>query len=166
MPDHAGTTAPTAGEADEISASWRNSLFGLGTALCFAISPVFIRVGLAYLPSPLLGVTSGIVMTTAIYAIVLLIRWRRPVPQGAISWDAIFFMTLAGASVGLGTWARWVALDMISVAVVIALGRLNVPIVLLLAPLLVGRQQERVTARLWLGAGLIIAGSAILNFYS
>jgi uncharacterized membrane protein len=55
---------------------------------------------------------------------------------------------------------------MAPVAVVLALGRLNVPVVLLLSPLLVGRKQERVTARIWLGAGLIVAGSLILNLYS
>ena len=55
---------------------------------------------------------------------------------------------------------------MAPIAVVIALGRLNVPVVILLSPLLVGRLQERVTARLWLGAALIIIGSLILNFYA
>jgi uncharacterized membrane protein len=78
----------------------------------------------------------------------------------------MFFQLVAAVFVGLSTWARWIALDMAPIAVVIALGRLNVPVVILLSPLLVGRLQERVTARLWLGAALIIIGSLILNFYA
>ena len=61
---------------------------------------------------------------------------------------------------------RWIALNTAPVAVVLALGRLNVPVVILLSPLLVGRLQERVTTRVWLGAALIITGSLILNYYA
>ena len=68
--------------------------------------------------------------------------------------------------VGLSTWARWIALTMAPVAVVMILGRMNVPVVIFLAPLLVGRQVERVTIRVWLGAALIIAGAVLLNLYS
>lgn len=91
---------------------------------------------------------------------------RKQIRQGSIPWDAWLFQGVAGAFVGLSTWARWVALDMAPVAVVMALGRTNVPVVLLLAPLLVGRQAERVTARVWLGAALIVAGAVILNLYA
>jgi uncharacterized membrane protein len=48
---------------------------------------------------------------------------------------------------------------------VLALGRLNVPVVILLSPILVGKAQENVTVRVWIGAILIVAGSLILNFY-
>jgi hypothetical protein len=33
------------------------SLFGLGTAACWSVSPLLIRVGLDRLPNPTLGVT-------------------------------------------------------------------------------------------------------------
>jgi uncharacterized membrane protein len=45
---------------------------------------------------------------------------------------------------------------------VLAMNLLAVPVVLLLAPLFVGRQFERVTARIWVGAGLVVAGSVVL----
>ena len=45
------------------------------------------------------------------------------------------------------------------------LGRLNVPVVILLTPLLVGRAAENVTLRVWAGAVLIVAGSLVLNFF-
>jgi drug/metabolite transporter (DMT)-like permease len=141
----------------------RNSLFGLATAVCFSMSSIFIRNGLKDLDSPLLGVTVGMVVTAIAYGIILVAR-RKPLHTEAISTDAIVFQLAAGVLVGLATWARWVALDLAPVAVVLGLGRLNVPVVIFLSPLVVGRKQERVTSRVWLGAGLIVAGSLILNF--
>jgi uncharacterized membrane protein len=152
-------------DADTIHVSWRNSLFGIGTAVCFAVSAIFIRGGLEGLPSPLLGVTVGMVITAISYGVLLLFR-RRQVQQGTIPKDALLFQVAAGAAVGLSTWARWIALTMAPVAVVMTLGRMNVPVVLLLAPLLVGRKAERVTIRVWLGAALIIAGAVLLTLYS
>ena len=148
-----------------ITVTWRRSLFGLGTAVCFASSAIFIRAGLADLPSPLLGVTVGMVVTASAYGIILFFR-RGQTRLGPISRDAMFFQLTAAVLIGLSTWARWIALDMAPIAVVLALGRLNVPVVILLTPLLVGYQQERVTARVWLGAALIIIGTLILNFYA
>lgn len=144
-------------------ASWSDSIFGLGTAVCFAASAVFIRAGLAELASPLLGVTVGMVISTAAYGLVLFFR-RDQAARGSILRATMIFQVLAGVFVGLATWMRWVALDMAPVGVVMSLGRLNVPVVLLVAPLLVGRQHEQVTARIWLGAILTIAGSLLLIF--
>ncbi len=152
-------------DPDSIEVTWRNSLFGLGTAVCFAVSSIFIRYGLEGLPSPLLGVSVGMVITAVAYGLALLFR-RKQVRQGSISRDAWLYQVMAGVVVGLATWARWVALDMAPVAVVMALGRTNVPVVIFLAPLLVGRHAERVTPRVWLGAALIVAGAVILNLYA
>lgn len=49
--------------------TWRNSLYGLGTAVCFSISPIFIRGGLEQLPSPLLGVTVGMSFSALAYGL-------------------------------------------------------------------------------------------------
>jgi uncharacterized membrane protein len=105
------------------------------------------------------------VLTAGVYGIVLLLR-RQQIHQGPIPQDAVLFQLGAGVLVGLSTWARWIALDLAPVAVVLSLGRLNVPVVIWLSPLLVGRKQERVTAWVWLGASLIVAGSVLLNLYS
>ncbi len=156
---------PEAQDSETIKVTWQNSLFGIGTAICFAISAIFIRNGLQDLPSPLLGVTIGMVITAIAYGALLLFR-RKQIRQGPIPRDAWLFQIAAGVFVGLATWARWIALDMTAVAVVMALGRANVPVVIFLAPLLVGRKLERVTVRVWLGAGLIIAGAVLLNLYS
>lgn len=170
----ASESAPTVG------AGWRDALFGLGAALCWSISPIFVRHGLKRVASPLLGVTVGMITCVAAYGVALLFRRRhafRPSP-GAAFWqsperarsvpiprDALLFQLLAGVLVGLSTWARWIALDLAPVGVVVALGRLSVPVVLVLAPLIVGQHLERVTLRLWLGAALIISGSLLLIMY-
>jgi uncharacterized membrane protein len=141
--------------------TWRDSLFGLGTALCFAISPIFIRGGLEDLPSPLLGVTVSMGVCALAYGVGLLFRPRKAQSE-PISRDAWLFQIAAAAFVGVSTWMRWIALDMAPVGVVIALGRLNVPVVILLSPFLVGKSQENVTISVWIGAGLIVAGSIVL----
>jgi drug/metabolite transporter (DMT)-like permease len=146
--------------------TWRDSLFGLGTALCFAISPIFIRGGLEDLPSPLLGVTVGMGVSALAYGVGLLYRSqsvrRHKTQSEPISRDAWLFQVAAAAFVGISTWMRWIALDMAPVGVVIALGRLNVPVVILLSPFLVGKSQENMTIKVWIGATLIVAGSLVL----
>ena len=150
--------------AEASGRQWIDSLYGLGVAVCFSISPIFIRGGLKYLDSPLLGVTIGMSFSALAYGIILLFR-RASLLQGSLTTDAIIFQLLASVFTGLSTWTRWIALDKAAVGVVLALGRLNVPVVLILAPILVGKAQENVTLRVWLGAALIIAGSLILNFF-
>jgi drug/metabolite transporter (DMT)-like permease len=144
--------------------AWHDSIFGLGTALCFAISPIFIRGGLAELPSPLLGVTIGMGISALTYGLLLLLR-REPLHRNAIPRDAMVYQLAAGAFVGLSTWARWIALGLTPVAVVLALGRLNVPIVIGLSLILVGQKAENVTRRIVFGATLIVVGSLMLIFF-
>ncbi|HJW83898.1 MAG TPA: EamA family transporter [Anaerolineae bacterium] len=144
---------------------WSGSLFGLAAAFCWALSPVFTRQGLKGLSSPLLGVTTGVLASALAYGLPLLLRYRQ---RGglAASTDALFFKIVAGVLVGLSTWARWIALDLTAVAVVIALSTVSVPIVIVLSPLVSGKQQERVTAMLWIGAALIVGGVLLLVLLS
>ncbi|MDQ7840593.1 MAG: DMT family transporter [bacterium] len=150
-------------------AGWRASLWGLGTALCWAMSPVFIRKGLEGLPSPLLGVTAGLAGSAAAYGLLLfprLLLGGRGSPTGRpVGREAMLFKLAAGILVGLSTWARWIAVDLVPVAVALALSQVSVPVVLLLSPFVGGRRVEQVTTRLWQGSALIIAGSSVLLFY-
>jgi uncharacterized membrane protein len=77
----------------------------------------------------------------------------------------MLYQLAAGAFVGLSTWARWIALGLTPVAVVLALGRLNVPIVIGLSLILVGQKAENVTRRILFGATLIVVGSLMLIFF-
>jgi drug/metabolite transporter (DMT)-like permease len=145
--------------------SWEDALPGLATALAWAASPVLIKEGLEGLPSPLLGLTLGMIVAVLAYAVALPFR---PGVEGSGlgSWDALAFKLVAGLMVGLSVWARWASLDYAAVAVVLALGLLSVPVVLLLSPLLMGRHVERVTAQVWLGAALVVIGGLVLVLWS
>ena len=53
--------------------------------------------------------------------------------------------------VAFATWFRLLALGETDVAVVLAANLVAVPIVLVLAPIMVGRHLEQADARVWLG---------------
>ncbi|HXV58277.1 MAG TPA: DMT family transporter [Gaiellaceae bacterium] len=145
--------------------SWRDTAPGIATALAWATSPVLIKEGLEGLPSPLLGLTLGMVVAVLAYAAALPLRPRVDGPAIS-SWTSLGFKLAAGVMVGLSVWARWAALDYAEIAVVLALGLLSVPVVLLLSPLLMGRHVEHVTLQVWAGAALVVVGGLVLVFWS
>ncbi|MCB0165101.1 MAG: DMT family transporter [Anaerolineae bacterium] len=146
------------------ASGWRSLLPGLVAALCWALSPIFIRFGLAELPSPMLGLTIGITVSTIGYGVVLAVRGLST-SLTDIPADTVTTKVIAGVLVGLATWAYWVAFGLASVALVLALALLSVPVVNLLSPIIVGRDLEQVTGQVWLGSALIIGGSLILIFF-
>ncbi len=150
-----------------IETGWQSYLYGLGTALCFAISPIFTRLGLQILPAPLIGSTIG--MSTCVLAFVILLSIQRGRGQAvnlAIGRNLFLMQIVLGGMGGFATGARWIALQTIQVAPVVALSRLSVPIILFLSPIVIGQQHEQVTLRVWLGAASIFAGSFLLIFYA
>jgi drug/metabolite transporter (DMT)-like permease len=134
---------------------------GLACALMWGVSPVLTLEGLDGLDSPLLGVTLGMVASVAAYGLFLLGRGRR-LGAAALAPGTLAFKLAAGVLVAFATWWRWLAIDGTDVAVVLALALVSVPVVLFLSPLLVGRHLERVTRRVWLGAGLVVGGALTL----
>ena len=148
-------------EAGGWGVTWRDAAPGLLTALAWSLSPIFIKEGLEGLGSPLLGLTLGMAVALLAYAAALPFR---PRAQGRAlgSWASVAFKLLAGVMVGLSVWARWESLDSVSIAVVLALGLLSVPVVLLFSPVLMGRHVERVTAQVWAGALLVVGGGLLL----
>jgi drug/metabolite transporter (DMT)-like permease len=140
---------------------WGGSLFGLGTAACWAISPLLIREGLREVADPGLGVTISLLGATIPQGIVVALRRRRGLGEPP-RWDALALKLTAGVLVGLSTWTRWEALALTPVAVVLALSLLSVPTVILVAPPLAGRHEGPITARIVLGAALVVAGSLVL----
>ena len=124
-----------------------------------------MRRGLEGLPSPLLGVTIGMIVSVLCYGLLMLFG-SRVSKSNRIPLKTLFFQVMAGIFVGLGVWARYIAIGLSPVAVVLALLRISVPIVLFLSPLLMGRREENVTGKLWLGSVLIVAGSLVLIFYA
>ena len=142
------------------------SLAGLGTAICFSSSSIFIRYGLETIPSPLIGVTIGMVFCTFAYGLILLVRFRKQTEEKKISYSkqGILLLLFGGMFLGFGTLSRWIAIDLAPIAIVIGLSGLTVPVVLMLSPILMGRSLENVTMRLWLGAGLVIIGASLITF--
>jgi drug/metabolite transporter (DMT)-like permease len=157
----AGAAEGTATAEAVIRSRWRGSLFGLGTAACWAVSPLLIREGLARVPSPGLGVTISMVAATIPQGIVVAVRRRRGLGEPPV-WDALALKLAAGVLVGLSTWTRWEALALTPVAVVLALGLLSVPTVILVAPPLARRGEEPITRRIILGALLVVVGALVL----
>ena len=134
------------------------------TAVCWSITPIIIRKGQAEFKEPLLGVTVGMIASMLTFAVVVALRrneWTGvPVKRDLMNWQL-----LAGVLVGTSTWARWVALDLAPVGTVLALGRLNVPIVIILSVFMLDRKHERVTWNVWLGGAFILAGALLLTFF-
>jgi drug/metabolite transporter (DMT)-like permease len=151
-------SAPRAGTA----MGWEDSLFALGCAFMWALSPVFTLEGLEEIDSPLLGATIGIVFSALAYALVLVVSPGERRPARDLPRAGVALKMVAGVIVALATWGRWAALDLTTVGVVLALNLLAVPTVLLLAPLLAGRHLERVDARVLSGAALVVVGSLLL----
>jgi drug/metabolite transporter (DMT)-like permease len=74
-----GTGAsPSAGSSGAPPASWRGTLLGLGTAACWAVSPLLIREGLREVPAPVLGATISMLAATIPMGTVVALRRRRP----------------------------------------------------------------------------------------
>lgn len=144
---------------EKIAVGPRDAVFGLTTALMWAVSPIFTLEGLEDLDSPLLGGTIGVAASAFAYALFLLAS-RTPVTLGGHGTAG--FKVAVGVLVGLATWFRVIALDFTAVATVVALNMLTVPVVLLTAPIVAGRHIERVTLKVWFGAGLVMLGAFVL----
>jgi drug/metabolite transporter (DMT)-like permease len=141
---------------------WQDSLFALGTAFLWALSPIFTIEGLQEVDSPLFGVTVGVVSSAAAFGLLLLLWPGSRERASALPRSGLAIKMGAGAIVALATWGRWEALDLADVGVVLALNLLSVPAVLILAPIVAGRASEGVSARVWIGAALVVAGSLLL----
>jgi uncharacterized membrane protein len=98
----------------------------------------------------------------AAYGVAMLVRGRHARPAAGASRTALTWKLGAGVLVGFSTWTRWYAFSLAPVAVVLGLALLSVPTVMVMAPLLVGRDHERVTRPVVMGAALVVAGALVL----
>ena len=113
------------------------------------------------MPAPVLGVTISMLAATIPMGAVVALRRRRDIGEPP-RLDALALKLTAGVLVGVSTWSRWEALALTPVAVVLAPVLLSVPTVVLVASPLAGRHEEPISARILLGAGLVVAGSLVL----
>lgn len=143
-------------------ATWKAGMpwFALGAALSWGSSPLFIRWGLSGLPIPLFGVTVGLAAAATLYAVALRLRLANvggPAPRAAVPW-----VGLGAVLVGIAITSQWIAYDLIEISVAITLMQLATPVVVLIAPLIVGSEMERITWRLVAGMIAIVGGSVLV----
>lgn len=147
---------------------WRSSfsasLPALLTAICFAISPALIRLGLELLPSPLMGATIGVLASAIVYGFVFFPHLRRK-REKTYTGEGALSLLIAGACIALSTWLRWIALALVPVAVVLALGRISVLVVVIFTLLGVTGQKEMLSWRTWFGILLILVGTVTLLLF-
>jgi drug/metabolite transporter (DMT)-like permease len=139
----------------------RASLFGLGAAFSWALSPIFIRRGLEDVDDPILGVTIAALAATVAFGVVVVVG-RRGRSLVASSRSVLAWKVAAGLLVGVATWSRWYALGLTSVAVVLGLGLLTVPTVMVLAPVVSGKHLERITLSVVIGSAFVVGGALVL----
>jgi drug/metabolite transporter (DMT)-like permease len=135
----------------------RDSVFAFGTAFMWALSAVLTVEALKGLHSPLLGVTLGLLAATAALGGALLARGSLGAIR-SIAGNTLALKLFAAVLVAFATWFRLLALNETDVAVVLATNLVAVPVTLVLAPIMVGRQLEQVNARVLLGGLLVAAG--------
>jgi uncharacterized membrane protein len=104
--------------------------------------------------------TVGLVASGIAYGAGLLVRRRGP--REIAGREVLLFKTAAGVLIALSQWGRFIALSLAPVGVVLSLTQVSVPVVMVLSPVLAGRHLEHVTARVWVGATVIVGGSLVL----
>ncbi len=139
----------------------RDSIYAFGTAFMWALSAVLTVEALEGLDSPLLGVTLGLLAATVALGGALLARGSLGAAIRSIARNTLALKVAAAVLVAFATWFRLLALGETDVAVVLAANLVSVPVVLVLAPMMVGRHLEQADARVWLG-GLLVAGGILL----
>ncbi|HEX9854221.1 MAG TPA: EamA family transporter [Acidimicrobiia bacterium] len=134
--------------------------YGLGSAACWGTAPLFVRWGLRGLDTPLIGVTLALASAAVVYAVVLLLHvggTRLRVPPAAYRW--ILISSLLAATAITAQWQAW---HLIEVTVAITLMQLATPVVVVVAPLVVGADLERPTATLLTGMAAVLGGSLLV----
>ncbi len=136
----------------------RDSIFAFGTAFMWALSAVLTVEALEGLDSPLLGVTLGLLAATVALGGALVARGSLGTALRSIARNTLALKVAAAVLVAFATWFRLLALGEADVAVVLAANLVSVPVVLVLAPMMVGRHLEQADARIWLGGALVAGG--------
>jgi drug/metabolite transporter (DMT)-like permease len=146
----------TSGSGQQLTFPW----FALAASLSWGTSPLFIRWGLEGLSNPVIGVTIGLASAAALYAVGLA-SGRAPTTSGTPP-EVRRWILIGGILVAAAIAAQWTALDLVEVNVVVTLQQVATPVVVLVAPFIVGTAIERWTWRLILGMVCVIAGSTMV----
>lgn len=134
--------------------------FGIGAALAWGISSVFIRQGVVDLAPPLVGAAVGLLSGTLALAIIgtrnlggaNLVQNKR----------SIVFLLISGVTASLGAVSSFFALSLAPVVLVSPLQSTS-PLFTLLLSYLFLSHLERITPKLILGSILVVVGAVLLT---
>lgn len=138
--------------------------WGLLAALVWGGTPILIKMGLEGVPSPVGGVAVAMLAAAVLYTPAVLARGslRR---GGGMPRRALTYQVVSGLMQGLGHLARWTALSLAPVALVVILSRTQTLFTLAAAPLVLGQELERIDRRVILGTALVLAGTLLVVLY-
>ena len=139
---------------------WAVPLFGLAVAVCWGVSPMFIRVGLRGIDAPVLGLTVGLGVSLVLHAAGMTATggWERP------TWNrsALRWMVVGGFTGAIGISAQWISFGLTTIAIASTVQQLAVLVVVALAPLMFDAAFEKINATLISGTAAVLAGSAVV----
>jgi uncharacterized membrane protein len=133
-------------------------IFGMLTALCWAISSIFIFKGLQELPSSIWGTAIGLAVSTILYLFWYFMnkKWKG-IPK--FSRKDLNWQMIGGVTGGLGILFRNIAIETTRVAVVLGLIQMSTLFTLILAPILLGKNHnEQINRKLIFGVLSIVSG--------
>ena len=133
--------------------------FGIGAALAYGTSSVFIRQGISNLAPPLVGAAVSLLSGTLVF---LVIRARDLRANLAQNRKAVGFFLLAGLAASFGIVSSFFALSLTPVVTVSPLQSTS-PLFAMLWSYLFLRRLERITSRLILGSILVIFGVILIT---
>ncbi len=139
-------------------------IFGMLTALCWAISSIFIFKGLQGLSSSIWGTAIGLFVSTVIFLIWYF--WKNKKRKKPVfSKNDLIWQFFGGITGGLGILFRNVALETTRVAVVLGLIQMSTLFTLILAPILLGKNHnEQINQKLIFGVLAIVSGLSLVIF--
>ena len=131
----------------------------LTVAVLWGLSPILIRRGLAGLADPIAGLTFGLGVTVAVYALGLTVSraWGPMVSGRSVMWTV-----LGGATGALAISAQWISFDLTTIAIALSLQQMAVLVVIALAPLLFPEPIERVNTLLLVGTAAMLTGTTLV----
>jgi drug/metabolite transporter (DMT)-like permease len=141
------------------SGEWRRPWLALTVALIWGSTPLLIRLGLERYDHPVEGLTIGLASSVIVYALLLGVTgsWRGRVPGKALRW-----MAFGGICGAIAVSAQWLSFDLTTIAVAITVQQLSVIFVIALVPIMFRQPFERMNARFFAGAAIVMAGAALV----
>lgn len=143
--------------------AWLGYGYGFLTAACFGFSPLLIKLGYRTLDAPIWGLASGLSFASLLFLLDLGIRNRWKTLR-TLDHRSLLYLITTGTLVGLGTIAKWVALQAFPVVLVVPLTQTAPLIAILLSTLLLrgSDRAEGITLKVWLGGFCVVIGGSLV----